>query len=336
MSSSAGSKSRPEKALVTGGAGFIGSSLVERLVNEGVEVTVLDNYTAPSGRKVIDRLSQAGRVRVVKGDCNNADDCKTALLGMDTVFHLAANPEVRLDRASELACFRDNISATFNMLEAVKRSSVKTVVFTSSSTVYGEPGVIPTPEDYGPLVPISVYGASKVAAEALISAYCMSFQRRGVIFRLANIIGERSQHGVVKDFIGKLRNNHDALEILGDGSQRKSYLYVDDCVDGIITGVMKGRGQVSIYNIGAKDFIPVSTVATLVASAMGLSRTRQVFTGGVDGGRGWVGDVKTMLLDIGKLEELGWSPGRKSEESVELTAKLSVELSAESHGVMGA
>jgi len=319
--------SRPESALITGGAGFIGSSLVERLVNEGTDVTILDNYTAPSGGRVIDRLSKERKVKVVKGDCNNSDDLKMALLGVDTVFHLAANPEVRLDRASESACFRDNVSATFNLLEALKRSSVTTIVFTSSSTVYGEPTVIPTPEDYGPLVPISVYGASKVAAEALVSDYCKSFQKRGVIFRLANIIGERSQHGVVKDFVGKLRDNPDALEILGDGSQTKSYLYVDDCVDGIITGVMQGQDQVSFYNIGAKDFIPVSKIAKLVASALGLSGTRQVFTGGVDGGRGWVGDVKTMLLDIRKLTELGWSPSRTSEESIELTARLIGQLS---------
>ena len=220
MSSLPVSRLRPEKALVTGGAGFIGSSLVERLVNEGTDVTVLDNYTAPSGGRVIDGLSKEGKVKVVKGDCNNPDDLKISLLGMDTVFHLAANPEVRLDRASEPACFRDNVSATFNMLEAAKQSSVRTIVFTSSSTVYGEPKVIPTPEDYGPLVPISVYGASKVAAEALISAYCMSFEKRALIFRLANIIGERSRHGVVKDFIGKLRDSPDTLEILGMAPKR--------------------------------------------------------------------------------------------------------------------
>jgi UDP-glucose 4-epimerase len=164
----------------------------------------------------------------------------------------------------------------------------------------------------------------------------MSFQKRGLIFRLANIVGERSQHGVVKDFVAKLRDNPDNLEILGDGSQTKSYLYVDDCVDGIITGVMRGRGKVSTYNIGARDFISVGTIAKLVTSALGLSRTKQVFTGGVDSGRGWAGDVKTMLLDIRKLSDLGWNPSRTSEESIELTAKLSLELSPKWGGALSA
>jgi UDP-glucose 4-epimerase len=311
----------PENALVTGGAGFIGSALVQELVKQGVKVTVLDNFSAAAGAGVVAELASSGKVKVLRGDCTSQEQVSRALIGIDTVFHLAANPEVRLDRSNAVTCMQQNVFATFNLLEAMKRSSAGAIVFTSSSTVYGEPATIPTPEDYGPLFPISVYGASKLASEALISAYSKSFGMRAAIFRLANIVGEKSGHGVIPDFIAKLARNPNSLEVLGDGSQRKSYLHINDCVDGILKGVLNDENETSIFNLGASDSLPVSNIATIVISALGLSDVEIKYSGGLGDGRGWIGDVKTMLLDITKLSNLGWRPRYSSGDAVEITAE---------------
>lgn len=310
-----------QRALVTGGAGFIGSSLVESLLRKKIEITVFDNFSAQASRKTVDELPCYREVRVVEGDCTNDNDVTTALEGVDTVFHLAANPEVRLDRADEETCVRQNVTATFTLLKAMKKSNAKTMAFASSSTVYGEPHAIPTPESYAPLLPISIYGAAKLASEALISAYCNSFGMRGVILRLANIVGERSGHGVVPDFVKKLSNDPTRLDVLGDGLQKKSYLYVDDCVDGIIKSVVETDDRVAVYNVGGLDSIPVNMIARIVASAMGLNDLDISYSGGTRDGRGWVGDVKKMQLDVGKLRNLGWHPLHDSAESVRLTAE---------------
>jgi UDP-glucose 4-epimerase len=216
---------------------------------------------------------------------------------------------------------QQNVFATFTLLETMKRSSARAIVFTSSSTVYGEPATIPTPEEYGPLFPISVYGASKLASEALISAYCKSFGMRGAIFRLANIVGDKSRHGVIPDFIAKLASNPSSLEVLGDGSQTKSYLHVKDCVDGILKGVLNTEEEISTFNVGASDSLPVSNIAAIIVSALGLTNVEIKYSDGLRDGRGWIGDVKTMLLDITKLSNFGWRPRYSSGDAVEITAQ---------------
>jgi UDP-glucose 4-epimerase len=213
--------------LVTGGAGFIGISLVEALIDKGDEVTILDNFSSsnPSSTSPIRRHKL---VKIVRGDCRSRQDLRQSLKEVETVFHLAANPEVR--NVDPEVSFRDNVESTKGVLEALSRSSAEKIVFTSSSTVYGDAEVLPTPEDYRPLMPISVYGATKLISEVLVSDYSASFGFRSAVLRLANIVGPRSNHGVIPDFIRKLKRTPHTLKVLGDGSQSKSFLHIEDCV----------------------------------------------------------------------------------------------------------
>jgi len=299
--------------LVTGGAGFIGSHLVDRLLSEGCGVTALDNLSQ-GNLKNLARASRDPRFKFVKGDATNEDDLNKAIQGCDVVFHLAANPEVRITDAE--VHFKQNLFSTYRVLEAAAGSNVKDFVFTSSSTVYGEAEQLPTPEGYSPLAPISIYGTCKLASEALVSGYCYSRGMKGVIFRLANIVGPRARMGVVVDLTRKLKANPKRLEILGDGSQTKSYLLVQDCVDAMVKVVAAERGTVEAYNLGAEDAIDVDTVAQTISKEMMLKDVKFFHTGGVEGGRGWVGDVKKMWLDISKLRTLGWMPEHDSAESI--------------------
>jgi UDP-glucose 4-epimerase len=253
----------------------------------------------------------------------DVETVKKALEGVDAVFQLAANPEVRISAQSPGKLYESNVTITYNLLEAMRNSEVEYLVFTSSSTVYGDALVIPTPESYGPLKPISVYGGAKLAAEALISGYAHIFGFKALSFRLANIIGKRSNHGVIYDFINKLRKNPKELEILGDGTQRKSYLHVSDTVEGMlhIFEHFKKEGKtVDFYNLGNDDWITVREIAEIVSRGMGLAPEFR-FTGGVDGGRGWKGDVKFMRLSIEKAKGTGWKPKLDSYKSVERTVR---------------
>jgi UDP-glucose 4-epimerase len=310
------------KALVTGGAGFIGSSLCAALVSRGDKVVALDNFS----KGTISNISQLRRTTsftLIKGNVRSPKTLRRALGDSDVVFHLAASPEVRLDRAGPRINFVENVTSTLEVLEAMKHSSAHTLVFASSSTVYGDATVHPTPEDYSPMLPISIYGACKLASEALAEAYSKTYGFNVTILRFANIVGKRSGHGVVPDFIEKLRANPKVLEILGDGSQAKSYLHVDDCVSAINVATSLSEG-VSVYNVGSEDQTDVRSVADIVCEEMRL-RPRYRFTGGVDGGRGWQGDVKKMLMDVGKLKSCGWKPKYNSAEAVRVTTRQIIE-----------
>ncbi len=299
------------KCVVTGGAGFIGSHLVDSLLARGHEVTVIDNLSG--GRlEFIERHFPDDRFSFVKMDISGDSQIKD-IRGADIVYHLAANPDVRLGAEDTRVHLRHNIIATYNVLEAMRAFGVRRIAFTSTSTVYGEAGVVPTPEDYGPLMPISLYGASKLACEALISSYCHTFGMESWIFRFANIIGSRSTHGVIYDFINKLKKDPSRLTILGDGRQSKSYLHVSDCVDAMLFAVERQGGPVNIFNIGSEDRIDVTSIARMVAAEMGLNGVVLEYTGGV---RGWAGDVPCMCLSIDRIKALGWRPKHNSEESV--------------------
>jgi len=305
------------RVLVTGGAGFIGSHLVDRLMELGHEVRVLDDLSAGSLANLKRWLNE---LEFIKGDMRNPETVKEAVEGVDTVFHLAANPEVRIGSQSPELLYETNVLITHNLLNAVRDSGVKYLVFTSSSTVYGEASIIPTPEDYGPLEPISVYGGAKLAAEALISGYAHTFGFKALIFRLANIIGGRSNHGVIYDFVNKLLKNPEELQILGDGNQRKSYLHVGDTVEGmlkILEHFKGGAKTVDFYNLGNEDWITVREIAEIVSDEMGL-KPRFVFTGG---DRGWKGDVRLMRLAIDKAKRAGWRPRLDSYEAVRRTVR---------------
>lgn len=300
--------------LVTGGAGFIGSHLVDRLV-ESNRVTVLDNFSSGK-REFIEGHIESPNFSLIEADLRDREAVESALAGIDLVFHLAANPDVKIGAEDTRTHLDQNVIATYNLLESMRWAGVAEIAFTSTSTVYGEAGVVPTPEGYGPLLPISLYGASKLACEALISAFCGTFDMRAWIFRFANIIGERGTHGVIVDFIKKLEADPRTLEILGSGGQRKSYLLIEDCVDAMIFSVSSASDRVNVFNIGSKDAVDVTEIADVVAEKMNLEGVRYRYTGGIEG-RGWRGDVKTMLLSIEAIEELGWTPRHNSRQSIE-------------------
>jgi UDP-glucose 4-epimerase len=306
-------------SLVTGGAGFIGSHLVDFLMERGENVHVLDNLSS-GALSNLDRWRNHTDFGFSQGDLRDASDILPALEGCETIYHLAANPEVRSSKASPRDHFDQNILATYNLLEAIRLSEeVESLIFSSTSTVYGEPSVIPTPETYGPMKPISHYGASKLASEALISSYASMYGFRCTLFRLANVIGGRSNHGVIYDFVKKLRADPDKLEVLGDGSQSKSYLHVSDCVEGFIKCSKNIQDNCSIINMGSEDRVDVLSIAKIVIEAMNLSNVELSLTGGVDGGRGWHGDVKLMQLDVGVAKSVGWVPLLNSYEAVNET-----------------
>ncbi len=306
--------------LVTGGAGFIGSYLVEKLISIGSDTKVVDNLTAGNLSNLAFCMENE-KFSFEKMDLNDSNDFKKLLENVKTVFHLAADPEVRTGFDHPEKSFRENIQATFNLLEQIRKCDVERIMFTSTSTVYGEPNVIPTPESYGPCIPISPYGASKLAGEALISAYCHTYGINALIFRLANIVGFRSTHGAIWDFINKLKGDNKRLEILGDGKQSKSYLHVGECVDAMLICLTKVNNKIEIFNVGNNDEIDVMSIAKIVANRMNLENVEFITSGGLSDGRGWIGDVKKMNLDISKLLKTGWTPKLSSSKAVDLTVK---------------
>jgi len=310
--------------LITGGAGFIGSHLTPRLISEGCKVTIIDNLSVGKIENIKQWLNNP-HFTFVKGDLKNPKAILKAIQGSQIVFHLAANPEVQVGETDPQIHFHENLVATFNLLEAMRKSkTAKTLVFASTSTIYGEVTILPTPEDYAPLIPISTYGASKLGCEALTTSYAHTFNLRALILRLANIVGPKANHGVIPDFIRKLEANQNRLEILGDGNQKKSYLYVDDCIDAILHATktfLKTKRKVNIYNIGSSDQITVKRIAEIVTEEMHLPNVNFSFTGGVDGGRGWKGDIKTMHLSIEKLAKTGWKPKYTSEQAIRLASQ---------------
>lgn len=313
------------KTLVTGGAGFIGSHLVDNLLEFDRAVRVFDNMSKGSGSH-IKRWNKNERFDNIKGDLTNSSDVRSALDECDSVFHLAANPEVRSWLVSPEEHFKHNVEGTYNLLEGIRKNgNIKLMVFTSTSTVYGEASKIPTPETYAPLKPISNYGASKLAAEAMICSYASMYGFESVIYRMANIVGSRSGHGVIYDFIRKLREDPSTLEVLGDGTQSKSYLHISDCVEGMMYGIEATNENLEILNIGSEDRVTVLEIANIVIEEMGLNDATIELTGGVDGGRGWRGDVKIMQLDMSRLKNLGWKPKMSSAEAVRETARNLVQ-----------
>ena len=304
------------KILITGGAGFIGSNLVELLVSKGYDVTVLDNLSTTEGDRFIRHLIDNGKIKFVKGDIAKAEDLK-ALEGNDMVVHLAANSDVRHGFENPEIDYRNNILGTFNVLEAARKYDIKELLFSSSSTVFGEAKQMPTPEEYGPLLPISSYGASKLADEAMISAYAHYYGIKSSIFRFANVVGKNSTHGIIYDFTNKLKKNPRRLEILGDGTQRKSYIHVSDCIGAMLFAHEKTK-TVDMYNLGSEGTTSVMEIADIVIEKMHLSNVEKTLVKTEDEkGGGWKGDVKVAELAVKKLLSLGWKNKYSSREAVE-------------------
>jgi UDP-glucose 4-epimerase len=308
--------------LVTGGAGFIGSHIVDNLLSNGVKVKVLDNLSSGSISSLSKHFDNK-KFRFLHKDLDDPESTKEALEDVKTVFHMAAYAEVRTGFEDPETPYNNNIRNTFNLLEQVRKSKVETFLFASSSTVYGEPEKIPTPESYGPLLPISPYGASKIACEALLSSYCYSYGINGQIFRLANVIGSRSRRGIIWDFIKKLQDNNNRLEILGNGLQSKSYIHILDCVDCFFFCLMtQARKRIEIFNVGSDDRLDVISIAKIVYNTMNLRNVELVTQNPVsNNGGGWIGDVNHMHLDISKLKKLGWKPQFSSLNAVTLASK---------------
>ncbi len=303
--------------LVTGGAGFIGSYLVDRLLENNINVHVIDNLSTGRMEHVY-RWADNPMFRFFKLDLVIDGLDTLAYNDYSTIFHLAANPDVRASSVNPKVHLEQNVLSTLNVLEYARKHDIDKFVFTSSSTVYGEPSLIPTPEDT-PLNPISMYGASKVACEAMICSYAHMYGIKAVIYRLANVIGARSTHGIIYDFISKLKRDGKVLEILGNGKQRKSYIHVSDCINAMLTGLTSNH-TISIFNVGSDDYVDVLTIAERVVNALGLSNVEFRFIDNGDG-RGWKGDVRTMLLDTSRLKDLGWKARYSSIEAVEETIK---------------
>ena len=311
------------KILITGGAGFVGSNLAERLLADGHRVTVFDDLSAGSLEFVRD-CSKSQDFCFIQGDLLDPDAIRNAVRGQDVVFHLAANSDIEKGRQESDRDLRLGTLATFNTLDAMRDRGVRQLVFSSSSVVYGEPSVIPTPEDYGPLFPISLYGASKLACEGLISAFAHNYGIQSWIFRFANICGRHGTHGAIVDFIKKLRANPKRLEVLGDGRQAKPNLHVSECVDGIVYGWTHAREQVNYFNLGCEGATSADDIAAYVIAALGLRDVEIVHTGG---SRGWPGDVPQVRLDCSRMERLGWRARLTSNQAVERAChELAAEL----------
>jgi len=315
------------RIFLTGGAGFIGSNLAERLLSDGHDVTIYDDLSLGSLEFLRECQEKRG-FRFIKADLLNLDVLTEAMKDHEVVFHLAANSDITASRQQSDLDLRLGTLVTYNVLEAMRRTGISQIVFSSSSVIYGEPTVIPTPEDYGPLLPISLYGASKLACEGLVSAFCHNYDFQAWIYRFANICGRHGTHGVIVDFIRKLKTDSRRLEILGDGKQAKPYLHVRECVDGMVFGWRRARDQVNYFNLGCEGNTNVTRIAQMLLKALDLKNVQLAFTGGE---RGWVGDVPQVNLDCGKYERFGWKAKMSSDEAVKLaTEELAEELACKS------
>lgn len=311
--------------VVTGGAGFIGSHLCNQLVQEGYYVSAIDNFSTGYMKNLQESLPN-NNFRLIKADLLSTEHIRRTLKGAEVIFHLAANPEVRTSMTEPEVHFRQNIVATFNLLEEARRQeTVREIHFTSSSSVYGDAEVVPTPETWGPLRPISVYGASKLACEALICSYAHGYGLKSTIYRLANVVGPRSRHGVIFDLARKIGSGKPQLEVLGDGNQVRSYLHIDDCMSAFRTLLEKRDNSLQILNVGSYDNLSVKELVELVVNIMSGGTVEAHFTGGVDGGRGWIGDAKKVHLDISRIRSLGWEPKYDSREAVQLAVEATAK-----------
>jgi UDP-glucose 4-epimerase len=290
-----------KRYFITGGAGFIGSNLADRLLGQGHAVTAFDNLSTGQIR-FLESAKASANFQFIKGDLLDAAAVKRAVAGHDVVFHMAANADVRFGLEHPEKDLQNNTIATFNLLEGMRAGGVRTIAFASTGSVYGEPEVIPTPENCPFPVQTSLYAASKVAGEGLISAYSIGYGFRSFIFRFVSILGERYSHGHVFDFYRKLLANPNEIEVLGDGKQRKSYLHISDCLDAIQTAMEKATEAVNIFNLGRDDYCNVNESLDGICEELKL-KPRRRYSGG---SRGWIGDSPFILLDASRIKSLGW------------------------------
>jgi len=304
------------KYFITGGAGFIGSNMVDKLLKDkNNEVTIYDNFCS-SQRAYIKHHLKDKHFKIIEGDLLDLKLLKDAIKEHNFVFHFAANPDIAKSMIETDLDLKLGIIATYNVVEAMRINGIKMIAFSSGSGVYGDVGLTETPEDFGPLLPISMYGASKVGAEGIISAFCNMFDMQVWIFRLANVVGKKQTHGVGFDFIRKLKKNSNKLEILGDGTQSKSYIHISDVIEAMLFGIKNSKEGVNIFNVATDDYITVNEIARVVIEEMKLKNVEFVYTGGK---KGWKGDVPVVRFDITKIHKLGWKAKYNSTEAVRLS-----------------
>ena len=304
------------KALVTGCAGFVGSTVVDRLLKDGHDVVGFDNFS--TGREAFLAGANASKsFELVRGDVLDAAAIEAAAAGCDTVFHMAANADVRFGTDHPTRDFEQNARGTLNVLEAMRKAGVERIAFASTGSIYGDAEVIPTPEDAPTPIQTSLYGASKMAAEQVIEAYSNGFGMRVFIFRFVSLLGERYTHGHVIDFFRQLAAHPESLHILGDGNQKKSYLYVGDCVEAMMHVMATSKDRVNVYNLGSAEYCRTIDSAGWIAAEMGVEPH---FTFG-GGNNGWIGDNPFLFLDTKKILSTGWKPTLTIREAVEATVR---------------
>jgi UDP-glucose 4-epimerase len=309
----------PSTCFITGGAGFIGSNLVDRLLGAGHKVVVFDNFSTGQPEFLAAARRHAG-FRLIEGDLLNRPALPSAMQGCDIVFHLAANADIRFGLDHPRRDLEQNTLATFNVLEAMRSNGIRRIVFASSAAALGEPEVFPTPENCPTPIQTSLYGASKMACEGLVSSYCEGFGFEGYIFRFVSLLGERYPHGHVIDFYRSLRSDPTVLRVLGDGTQRKAYLHVQDCVSAILRVValetaVKAKHRVQIYNLGYPEYIELNSSIQWICEHLQIS-PRLEYAGGA---QGWIGDSPFVFLDVGKIRSTGWEPVHSIRQSIVAT-----------------
>ncbi len=305
------------KILVTGGAGFIGSHLVDSLLSQGHFVKVYDNLSG-EGKDLLAHLENNKNFEFIQADLSDLKTLKVATKNIDMVYHLAANSDISKGIIDPRIDFKQTTKNTFNLLLAMRDNGIKKLFYTSGSGVYGDVGEVYTKESFGPLIPVSMYGATKLSAEAMIYAFSNFYDIQTWVLRPANIIGPRLTHGVIFDFVRRLKKDPKKLEILGDGNQSKSYLYVLDVIKGINLAVSKAKKKINIFNIASNSFITVNEIADIITEEMKISPKRS-WTGGKIG---WKGDVAKVRINNNKIIKLGWKPEYNSKEAVRKTVRV--------------
>ncbi len=304
------------KFFIAGGAGFIGSHMANALIKKG-EVTVYDNLTSGRMEHLV-RYRDNPRFQFIKGEVGDLKALTAAMQGHSLVCHFAANPDIARSMIETDLDLREGTLLVYNVLEAMRINGVNEIIYSSGSGIYGDLGTLPAAEDFGPLMPISLYGAGKLAGEGLISAFCHLFGMRGWVFRFANVVGERQTHGVGYDFIKKLRADPSRLEILGDGSQSKSYIHVSDVIAAMLFAYENARERINIFNVATDDYLEVSSIAKIVIEEMGMEGVELNYSGG---DRGWKGDVPKVRFNLDKIHSLGWKAKYNSQEAIRMSVR---------------
>ncbi len=312
-----------KKYFIAGGAGFIGSHLASSIIKDEREadIKIFDNFS--SGKLWhLDEIKDRGNIEIIKGDIKDADFLTASMKGSDIVYHFASNPDISKAVTQPDIDFWEGTYLTDNVLEAMRINGIKRLFYASGSGIYGDTGLLEVKEDHSPMLPISTYGASKLACEALISSYCYMFDMRASAFRFANVVGPHQTHGVGYDFIKKLLKNSDELSILGDGTQSKSYIYITDIIKALRTCEKADLPSFSYFNVATLDYITVKEIADIVAEVMNLKNVNYKFTGG---NRGWKGDVPVIRLNSVKIRKMGWNNQYSAKEAIYASVKLMFE-----------